>query len=424
MPLLIRSVTLIDPAATLNGQIRDLWIEDGQVRRIEAAGSLDSSGADVWEAPGLHVSPGWLDLRASTGDPGHEDREDLLSVRAAAVAGGFTGLALLPDTQPVVQSKEALFYQLTKGKEHPVRVYPVAAATLKTAGEDLTEMRDLHQAGAIAFSDGRHPLSHPDLLVKVLQYLQPFGGLLMQRPEEVQLSRYGSMHEGLASTQLGLKGMPAMAEELMVSRDLRLLAYAGGRLHFNCLSTAGAVALVRTAKREGLAVTCDVAAHQLAFTDEDLADFDTYRKVNPPFRRPEDVTALKEGLLDGTIDAIVSDHTPLDEESKMLEFDLAEFGAIGLETAFAAVRMHFPELPLLTLVEKLAINPRRILGLPPLSLHEGAPAELTVFAADGEWTFTEKDVRSLSYNSPFLGKILRGRPFGVVNGQAGWQRSY
>jgi dihydroorotase len=287
MNIHLPAVRIIHPRSNLNGAVKQLLVQDGVIRRIGEPGDRWDAAADVvLEGESLHLSPGWLDLRASARDPGHEYQEDLYSVREAAAAGGFTEIAVLPNTHPVVQTKEAVAYLRSRGAEHPVRVHPVAAVSVDAKGKDLTEMIDLHRAGAVAFSDGVQPVWHPDLFVKTLQYLQTFNGLLMNRPEEKLMTQYGNMHEGLTSTMLGLKGMPPLAEELMVARDLRLLAYAGGKLHFSCLSTAGAVQLVREAKAQGLSVTCDVAAHQMAFDDTALLDFDTNLKVNPPVPEP------------------------------------------------------------------------------------------------------------------------------------------
>ncbi len=299
----------------------------------------------------------------------------------------------------------------------------MAAITKGAAGVDFTDMIDLHHAGAVAFSDGTHPLQNPDLLLKTLQYLQPIGGLLINQPEETTLTHYGQMHEGVQSTLLGMKGIPALAEEIMVERDLRLLAYVlegdtqstdAPMLHFSTLSSARSVDLIRQAKTQGLPVSCDVAVHQLVFNDTALASFDTNLKVRPPFRSAADVDALWAGLADGTIDAIVSDHTPQDAESKNLEFDMAEFGIIGLETVFAALMTHNRALPLSVLVDRLSTRPRQILRLPALRLAEGEPAMLTLFDPTQSWTYDK--TLSKSHNSPFLGKPLTGRVVGTVVG--------
>ncbi len=417
MHLFIRAAKLIDPLSSHQGQVRDVWVENGLIRQIGPELPVPD-GVRVVEGDNLHLSPGWVDLRVAAKDPGHEYKEDMVSLCRAAAAGGFTDIAMLPNTSPVVDSKNTLGYLRRMAEGQPVAVHPIAAVTLGAAGVDFTDMIDLHHAGAAAFSDGAYPLQNPDLLLKTLQYLQPFGGLLMNRPEEVFLTRFGQMHEGRQSTLLGLKGMPALAEELMVERDLRLLEYViparSGPpvLHFSTLSSARSVDLMRTAKKQGLPVSCDVAAHQLVFDDSALAGFDTNLKVNPPFRSRADVDALWAGLADGTIDAIVSDHNPQDEESKNLEFDQAEFGVTGLETVFSALMTHNQALTLDQIIRALTIRPRQILRLPPVTIAEGQPASLTLFDPAGTRTFTKS--LSKSKNSPFLGQTLTGRVLGTV----------
>ncbi len=455
MQLLIRAAKLIDPSSPHHDQVRDVWVENGLIRQLGENLPVPE-GARVIEGENLYLSPGWVDMRVAAKDPGYEHKEDMASLCRAAAAGGFTDIAVLPHTSPVVDSKNTLGYLRRMAEGQPVAVHPIAAVTLGAAGVDFTDMIDLHQAGAVAFSDGDHPLQNPDLLLKALQYLQPFDGLLMNRPEETLLTRFGQMHEGIQSTLLGMKGMPALAEELMIERDLRLLEYvfsrnlvsvspglkfgASGRvvsegtvslapdfnpgaavetdriqpsvLHFSTISSARSVDLIREAKKRGLPISCDVAAHQLVFDDSALAGFDTNLKVNPPFRSRADVDALWAGLADGTINAIVSDHNPQDEESKNLEFDQAEFGITGLETVFAAAMTHNQTLPLNQLITALTSHPRQILRLPPVTIAEGEPARLTLFDPTQSWTFTK--TRSKSKNSPFLGQTLTGRVLGTV----------
>ncbi len=448
MKMLIRAARVVDPASSFDGQTVDILIDNGLIRHIGPNFAVDEQ-VRVVESDDLHVSPGWLDLRVLAQDPGYEHKEDLTSVCRAAAAGGFTDIAVLPNTQPVVDAKGTLGYVRRMTEGQPVNVHVIAAITKNVDGEDFTDMLDLHHAGAVAFSDGTHPLQNPDLLLKTLQYLQPINGLLMNRPEETLLTRFGQMHEGVQSTLLGLKGMPAIAEELMVERDLRLLEYVVGgggvraegkrsagrgvwaegidvengvphalppspsALHFSTISTARSVELIRQAKAQGMPISCDVAAHQLVFDDSALAEFDTNLKVNPPFRSPQDVAALWAGLADGTIDAIVSDHLPQDAESKNLEFDQAEFGIIGLETVFAAIITYNRELSLAQLVEKLTTRPRQILRLPPVSIAEGEPASLTLFDPARTWQYDR--TQSKSKNSPFLGQTLTGRVIGTVH---------
>ncbi len=422
MQFLIRAAHVIDAHSAVDGQVCDLLIDNGLIRQIGQKLSVQAD-VDVIEGENLHVSAGWVDMRVSGMDPGFEHKEDITSVCRAAAAGGFTDIALLPNTQPVIDSKDTLGYVRRMAQGQPVSVHPIAAVTKKNAGEDFAEMLDLHHAGAVAFSDGHRPLQNPDLLLKTLQYLQPIGGLLMNRPEEAMLTRFGQMHEGVQSTRLGLKGIPALAEELSIERDLRLLEYVGvpmesqsttlpPALHFSTISTARSVELIRQAKARGMAVSCDVAAHQLIFDDSALSGFDTNFKVNPPFRSPDDVTALWAGLADGTIDAIVSDHLPQDSESKQIEFDHAEFGIIGLETAVAVVLTHNRGLSLNQLVDRFTTRPRHIFRLPAVTIAEGQPARLTLFDPTYSWTYQQ--THSKSRNSPFLGQQLTGRVIGTV----------
>ncbi len=419
MQILLRSARIVDPQSPFDGQVTDLLLDNGLIRQI-GDNLTASENTRVIEHENLHVSPGWVDLRVAGKDPGFEHKEDLSSVCAVAAAGGFTDIALLPNTQPAVDNKSTLGYirRMTEGQ--PVSVHPVAAITKGAKGEDFTDMIDLHHAGAVAFSDGDHPLQNADLLVKTLQYLKPFNGLLMNRPEEKMLTRFGQMHEGVQSTLLGLKGLPALAEELIVDRDLRLLDYALGKepvsapvLHFSTISSARSVELIRRAKAQGMPVSCDVAVHQLIFDDSALATFDTNLKVDPPFRSKTDVQALWYGLADGTIDAIVSDHNPQDDESKNLEFDLADFGIIGLETLFGALVSHNQGLSLGQIVHKLAVRPRQILRLLPVIVDQGQAATLTLFNPERPWTFTH--TLSKSKNSPFLGNTLTGAVLGIIN---------
>ena len=430
MNLLLRAVKIVDKASPWNGEVRDLLLREGRIVRI--GDGLETDNAEVLEGQGWCVSPGWVDMRVASRDPGYEHEEDLDSVRRAAARGGFTEIMLLPNSRPVVDAKDTLNYVRQPRPGQPVRVYVAAAVTRKAEGVDFTEMIDLHHAGAVAFTDGEVPIQNADILLKALLYLRPLNALLINRPEDRQLTIFGQMNEGLTSTLLGLKGMPALAEEMMLSRDLKLLTYATEnvgpttqndqgnsgekalpQLHISLLSTARAVALIREAKAQGLPVSCDVAVHQLAYDDSALMNFDTNLKVNPPFRNPTDIAALREGLADGTIDAFVSDHNPHDEESKNVEFDQAEFGITGLETAFSLAQMH-SGLTLEDIIEKFTINPRRILRLPAVTIAENQPANLTIFAPDETWIFDR--TFSKSKNTPFLGQELRGRVIKIFNG--------
>jgi len=413
MKILIRAAEIIDSQSPYDGSVKSILIVNGIISQIED--KIETEADLIIEEEDLKVSIGWFDMRVSTGDPGNEYQEDLFSVKNAAAAGGFTEIAVLPNTHPVVQTKESILYQKTKAAIHAVLIHPIAAVTLDNKGVDLTEMIDLHHAGAVAFSDGNHPLQNSDMVLKVLQYMQPFGGLFINRPEDTLLTKFGVMNEGLTATLLGMKGMPKMAESMMIMRDLKILAYTGGKIHFSCISTSESIEIIRQAKKNGLQVTCDIAAHQIAFEDSALADFDSVYKVNPPFRNQNDIDALWEGLEDGTIDVIVSDHQPLEEEGKNLEFDMAEFGIIGLETAFSVINTYNKRLNLLKLIEKFTKGPREVLNIYIPKIEEGSMANLTFFNEKKEWIYKEENIISKSKNSPFIGMTLKGKVIGIIN---------
>lgn len=397
----------------------DILIRDGV---IEAVGENlhAKKGADIWEWPNACVSPGWFDAGIQACDPGYEHREDLHTAARAAAAGGFTAVACFPNTNPAIHSKSEVLYVKNKTTGSSVTFYPVGAISQGCEGKDLAELFDMHSAGAIAFSDGRKAAQDAGLLLRALQYAKAFNGLIINEPHHKTIAAGGQMHEGVISTSLGLKAVPSLAEEIMVQRDLSLLEYAKGRLHLHLLSTAKSVALVRAAKKAGMPVTASVAIANLCFTDDKLADFDSNWKILPPLRSQADTESLLGGIADGTIDFICSNHTPWDEEAKNLEFPYAEFGMIGLETAFALCRTFLSEkLSIGDVIEKMAVAPRRVFGLPVPEIKPGAPAELTVFDPDAEWVFRENDIRSKSHNTPFIGQTFKGKVLGIVNnGQA------
>ncbi|MDH5476174.1 MAG: dihydroorotase [Cyclobacteriaceae bacterium] len=412
MDILIKSVRIIDQKSAYHNKEVDVLVSKGKIKKI---GTIEDASSKTIEAKGMILSVGWFDMRANFCDPGLEYKEDLFTGMEAASAGGFTGVALLPNTKPVIQSKNDIKYIYARTAENIVDVYPMGAVTIDTKGEDFTEMIDLHEAGAIAFTDGEQPLWQSDILLKSLQYLEKFKGLLINKPEEKRLNMFGHMNEGVNSTILGMKGMPKLGEELMINRDLSLLEYAGGRLHLSQLSTVESIAQVRAAKKKGLNVTCDVAAFQALFDDSALNTFDTNYKVNPPFREKEDINAIIKGLKDGTIDVIVSSHTPHDEESKKLEFDLADFGITGLQTVAHSIQELAKKVDLPLLIEKLTTSPRNLLGLPHPEIAEGENANLTLFAPELEWTFDSATNKSKSVYSPYFGKTLRGKAVAVFN---------
>lgn len=416
MKLLIRNATITDPNSPHNGEKQDLLIDQGIITRI-GTGFSPSEADETWDLKDALLSPGWLDIGAQTGDPGLEHREDLEHAAAAAMMGGYTGVACFPNTQPCVHSKSEVHYILQSTRDYLVKFYPIGAVSHDCAGKEITEMLDMQAAGAVAFSDGKAPVAHAGLLLRALLYAKTFGGVIFNQPHEQSIIPGGQMHEGVVSTQLGMKGIPSLAESLMVQRDLDILAYTDSRLHIHNISTGRAVSLIREAKQQGLQVTCSVPAINLFFTETDLQSFDAMLKVLPPIRTEEDRQAIFAGLQDGTIDFITSNHVPLEVEAKHLEFSYAKFGAIGLETAYAAAQTALEEiLDAGQMVEKFAIQPRKLLGLEVPVITEGEAANLTAFAPGLKWTLEEKAIRSKSKNSPFVGRELTGRALAVVKG--------
>src|SRR6195952_3337006 len=376
MNLLIKSATVIDPNSPFNQQVVDILIEKGIITKI--APELEAD-AELIEAEGMYVSPGFFDLNCNIGELGLETKEDLKTGTAAAAAGGFTGVALMPNTIPPVHSKAEIEYLMNRAKNNLVDVYPLGAISYKREGKDLAEMYDMYQSGAKAFTDGNRPVQDAGLMERALLYTKGFDALVLSYPEDTAIAGKAKVNEGEVSTLLGMKGITSLAEELMIARDLYLAEFTVSSIHFSTISTTRSVELIREAKRKGLEVTCDVAAHHLVLTDEALLGFDSQYKVKPPLRTQDDVNALLKGLKDGTIDAIVSQHTPHEVEFKDVEFEVAEFGIIGLQTALALCLKARLEIDLI--VQKLAVNPRKILNVEVPNITEGQKANLVVFDA-------------------------------------------
>lgn len=404
MNLLIKSATILDPGSSFHQQVADILIEDGVITRI--ADVIDAD-AEIVDAEGKYISPGFFDLNCNIGELGLETKEDLASGTAAAAAGGYTGLALMPNTQPPVHSKAEVEYLRNRSKGNIVDVYPLGTISQKREGKDLAEMYDMYQSGAKAFTDGNRPIQDAGLMERALLYAQGFDALVISYPEDTAIAGKAKVNEGEISTLLGMKGIPSLAEELMVARDLYLAEYTVSRIHFTTISTARSVDLIREARRKGIEVTCDVAAHHLVLTDEALLGFDSLYKVKPPLRTADDVNALLKGLKDGTIDAIVSQHTPHEIEFKDVEFEVAEYGMVGLQTTLALALK--AGLPVEMVVEKLAVNPREILGIEVPVIAEGEAANLVLFDTEAEWEYSAVANKSKSANSPFRGQTLKGK---------------
>jgi dihydroorotase len=416
MSLLLKNCLVFDSHSSFHKEQVDVLIEKGI---IQALGASSLKGDKIVDLRGSVVSPGWVDLFANFCDPGYEHRERIDSGIKAALAGGFCSIGLIPNTKPVVDAKSDIEYVLSKSAES-VELLPYAALSEGILGENMTEMLDLYEAGARAFTDGYQAIHNSELLLKSLQYLQKVNGLIISRAKDPHLSRNTQMHEGKSSTLLGMRGEPSLSEKIQISTQLEILRYAGGRLHFTLVSSEEGLKLIRNAKKEGLRVTCDVGINHLYFSDEDVQGFDTRYKIEPPFRSESDRKALIKGVNDGTVDAIVSGHEPHDREGKYLEFDLAEPGVISLQTAYSVLISLANELDLEKSFAALTIGPRRILDIEPVSIEVGSPALFSVFDPTAKWTLDASTNKSKSRNSPFWGKELQGKSMGIIRGSKMW----
>lgn len=412
MKILLQSAKILAAGSSFHKKVKNVLIHNGRIAEI---GDKNFSADKVINAKGMILSAGWFDMGTYVGDPGHEQKEDLYSLARAAEAGGFTGLATLPNTSPSVQTKNEVSYLRSGNSARLVQVHPLASVTRNNKGEELTEMIDLREAGAAGFTDGLKTIWHTDIFLKALQYTQKFNGVVVDHPEDIWMNMFGQMHEGVNSTMLGLKGMPGLAESLALSRNLDLLRYAGGRLHAARLSTSRSIDLVRGARKKGLQLTCDITGYQALLDDSLLADFDTNYKVNPPLREKADNNALIKGLVDGTIDVISSGHAPQDLESKSLEFDQADFGIVNLQTFASNLVSLSEQVDWEILVECVTTAPRQILGLPQPVVETGADANLTLMDPSAVWTLDAVTNRSKSINSPWWGKPVKGRVVAVFN---------
>jgi len=416
--MLIKGALAVDPAQDLNAPM-DLLITDGKIAQLSPPGIISPEGRRVIEAQGLVLTPGLIDMHVHLREPGEEYKETIETGTRAAVKGGFTAVACMPNTNPVNDTASVTRFILEQAAAaHLARVYPVAAISMGSWGEQLSEYGDQKEAGAVAVSDDGRPVLNAMLMRRALEYARTFDLGVISHAEDLELRGEGVMHEGRVSLELGLKGIPAAVEEVMIFRDITLAGLTGCRLHIAHVSTAGSVELIRRAKAAGLSVTAETAPHYFSLTDAAVYGYDTNAKVNPPLRTAADQAAIKEGLKDGALDAIASDHAPHTSLEKDLEFQAAAFGLIGLETSLglSLKLVHDGVLSLSQLVAKMSLNPARILRVPGGSLAVGAPADLTLIDLQRDWTVDVTSFTSKSRNCPFNGWNLKGKAVMTVVG--------
>ncbi len=415
MDILIKQAHIIDPHSSHNGTIKDIFIENGIIKKIDS--SISQATDNVIKKPNLYISSGWVDIFSNFNDPGHEYKETLETGANAAAAGGFTDVFVIPNTKPVVDSKAQVEYVRQKSKSLPVNIYPIGAVTKNADGKDLAEMYDMKSNGAIAFSDGMNPIQSAGLLLKALQYIKAFNGVIIQIPDDKSVGANGLMNEGIVSTQLGLPGKPMMAEELIIARDIKLARYAQSKIHFTGVTSPKSLEYIKRAKDSGLDVTCSVTPYHLFFSDEDLTSYDSNLKVYPPLRTKKDIGTLRNAVIDGTIDCIATHHLPHEYDSKVLEFEYAKYGMIGLETCYAVINTLFPQLSTERLTNLMSNNARKIFNLQQNTINEGHTSSLTLFDPSSKYKVEEKTFRSKSKNSAFVGIELTGKVIGIINGE-------
>lgn len=415
--LLIHGGTLIDPDTQSRRDV-DVLIRDGRIAAVDQ--NIVQEDVPTFDATGLCISPGWMDMHVHLREPGYEHKETIATGCAAAAFGGFTAVACMPNTNPPIHTRDVVEFVIERAESTPVHVFPIATVSKERKGKELAEMADLVEGGAVGFSDDGSPVQDGGLMRRALEYSSMLGHPIINHMEDLTLNRSGHMHEGDVATRLGVPGIAALAEEVMIARDILLAEFTGGHVHVAHISTARAVELVREAKQRGINVTAEVCTHHFTLTDEavERSDYDTHTKMHPPLRTLADVEAMKEGLRDGTIDAICTDHAPHASFEKEVEFIAAPFGILGLETAWALTARELVAEGILSIeeaVRKLTFEPRRILGIDQVRVDVGQSANLTMFDATTEWTLELRHIKSKSRNTPFVGERMVGRAHAIYN---------
>lgn len=411
MNILLRSAKIIDSNSKFHKQNMDILIKNGIIADIGKKLDLPGNCKEI-KLKNLHVSNGWFDTSVSLGEPGYEERENIVHGLEVAARSGFTKIALNPNTHPFIDNKSAVEFLIHKSSSSAVDLYPIANLTQGAQGKEMAELFDMKNSGAIAFGDYNKPVENANLLKIALLYAQNFEGMVMSYPEDAGIGTHGFVNESENTTRLGLNSIPNLSEELQIARDLALLEYTGGKLHIPTISTSKAVQLIKEAKKKGLDISCSVAAHHIFLTDKEIQTFDTNFKVKPPLRSEKDVKSLIKGLKDGTIDMLVSDHNPIDIENKNVEFENGFFGTIGMETLFGSARQ---KLDIEEIISCLTDKPKKRFDLPVTAIENDVKANLTLFDPDTEYVFQNDHILSKSKNSAFLGKSLKGKIYGILS---------
>ena len=415
MKILIKQAKIIDSSSKHNNKICDILINNNKIEKIAKKIQIDSD-TKIYKNENLHVSQGWFDMHVNFGQPGFEQRETIENGLNAAAKGGFTEVLLMPNTNPSIDNSSMIDFIKGFSKRNVVKIQVAGNLTVSQEGKNIVEIHDMTNNGCIAFTDDKKSIQNNELMKIALLYIKNSNSLLMNFPNDSKIQKNGVINEGKISTQLGLKGIPNIAEEMMLDRDITLCDYTESKIHESYISTERSVDKIKKAKEKGINITSDVALHNIFLTEEQVNNFDTRFKVLPPLRTKNDNKAIINGLKDGTIDVITSDHNPFEEETKKLEFDNAEFGIIGLESAFGLINKHLEKhLTLNEIIDKISNNPRKILGLKNNSIEEGNYANLTLFNPSNKWEFKESDIVSKSKNSPFVGEELHGKALAIYN---------